>query len=353
MTVNWPDTVGTHGLVLPWHRPAWHGVPTTVALPQALLVAGPEGSGLPLFALALVQARLCQTPDKDGIACGACRSCEWFAAGHHPDVLRIGTDVASNPDADGEEGTVRPKATENREEATKSRNIPVADIRRATAFLQVAANSAAGRFVILSPADGMNAAAGNALLKVLEEPPTHTTLVLVSARESRLLPTVRSRCQVIRLPRPEREDALRWVAGQGVGNAALAMDLAGQAPLSAAALDSEFWTARGRLVGALARADGDPQGLTSVGEVLPLDLLLSLLHTWVCDCLMVAETGRVRYHTDQTATIARSARRQNRSALIAFEQRLREARRLVDHPLNTKLLAGDLLLAYAACEQNP
>jgi hypothetical protein len=61
-------------------------------------------------------------------------------------------------------------------------------------------------------------------------------------------------------------------------------------------------------------------------------------------------TGRVRYHTDRIANITAVAARLDIDALMAFEQRLRAARRLVDHPLSPKLVAGELLLAYAACE---
>lgn len=341
----------SHGGLLPWHRPLWSVVRSWPTLPQALLIAGPEGSGLPFFALALVQGRLCESVDPDtGLPCGRCRSCDWFASGHHPDVLRIGGDVAMAVDADLDAGEGRSKAAEARDEAAKSRNIPVGEVRRLTSFLQVPSHGQAGRFVLLSPADGMNTAAANALLKILEEPPARTTLVLVSSRESRLLPTIRSRCQLIRLPRPGRDESLRWLADCGVPKATLALDLAGQAPIAAASLDAEFWSSRDRLVGALGRKDVSGAALMMAGEALPLPVLLPILHSWVVDCIGVAMTGRLRYHTDQFNNVTGAAKRMDLDALMAFEQRLRAARRLVDHPLSPKLVVGELLLAYAACE---
>lgn len=347
-----PDpSLAAGGELLPWHRAAWDATRNSASQPQALLVTGPEGSGIPLFALALVQARLCENPETGtGVPCGRCRSCDWFVAGHHPDVLRIGNDVAVPGGSDAEVGDGQSKASETREESAKSRNIPVGEVRRITNFLQVPSNGAAGRFVILSPADGMNTPAANALLKILEEPPMNTTLVLASSRETRLLPTVRSRCQVIRLPRPDHDEALRWVTSRGVAKPALALDLSGQAPIAAAALDAEFWAARERLIGALGRKDVSGPALMAVGEALPLPILLPLLHSWVFDCLSVATTGRLRYHTDQAPAVTSAARRQDVDSLMAFEQRLRSARRLVDHPLSPKLVAAELLLAYVACE---
>jgi DNA polymerase-3 subunit delta' len=340
-----------HGELLPWHRPLWDLARTWRTLPQALLVVGPEGSGLPLFALALVQGRLCENAEPDsGLGCGRCRSCEWFAVGHHPDVLRIGGDVAVAVESDVDAGEGRSKAAEAREDAAKSRNIPVGEVRRLTNFVQVPSHGAAGRFVLLSPADGMNTAAANALLKILEEPPARTTLILVSSREGRLLPTVRSRCQLVRLPRPGRDASLRWLAERGVPKPALALDLTGQAPIGAASLDTEFWSSRDRLVGALGRRDVSGAALMLAGEALPLTMLLPILHSWVVDCLGLAMTGRLRYHTDQIANVTSAANRMDLDALMAFEQRLRAARRLVDHPLSPKLVVGELLLAYAACE---
>lgn len=341
----------SHGELLPWHRPLWDAVQAWRSLPQALLIAGPEGSGLPLFALALVQGKLCESADPgSGLPCGRCRSCDWFVAGHHPDVLRLGGDVALASEADVDTGDGRSKASEAREDTAKSRNIPVGEVRRLTSFLQVESHGGAGRFVLLSPADGMNTAAANALLKILEEPPARTTLVLVSSRESRLLPTVRSRCQLIRLPRPGRDASLHWLATRGVTKAALALDLAGQAPIAAASLDAEFWSTRDRLVGALGRKEISGAALMTAGEALPLPLLLPILHSWVVDCLGLAMTGRLRYHTDQLANVTGAAKRMDLDKLMTFEQRLRAARRLVDHPLSPKLVVGELLLAYAACE---
>ncbi len=330
--------------LLPWHRDAWMRLRQQPALPQSMLVTGPAGSGLSMFAMLVLGARLCAAPGPDGLPCGTCRPCEWRAAGHHPDMLRLGRDVELPSDASAED--VGEKGAKKSE---RSRGIAVGDVRELIAFMQVNANGGEGRCAILAPADSMNAAASNALLKILEEPPAGAAIVLASAHETRLLPTVRSRCHVIRLPRPTASESTAWLASAGVDRAALALDLAGQAPLAAAELTAEYWDARERLLGFLA-ADGRERrtGVRDLETVAP-QFVQAVLHTWVCDLISSCAAQRVRYHTDRRDALARASAAMSLPALLKFERRLRQAGALADHPLNPKLVVADLLLGYADC----
>ena len=77
--------------------------------------------------------------------------------------------------------------------------ITVDEVRRMRTFLHMSAADGGRRAVIVDPADEMNTAAANALLKMLEEPPHGVTFLIVSHQPSRLLPTIRSRCRELRL----------------------------------------------------------------------------------------------------------------------------------------------------------
>ena len=117
-------------------------------------------------------------PDLSGVKpsftiqpCGSCKSCRKIESGNHPDIIRL---KPSGP------------------------FIKIDQIRTLCQTLAMKPYEAAMRVVIISDAQAMNPAAGNALLKMLEEPPLQTILVLISAHTSDLLPTVVSRCQPIR-----------------------------------------------------------------------------------------------------------------------------------------------------------
>jgi DNA polymerase-3 subunit delta' len=155
-------------------------------LPHALLFTGDEGVGKKTTATALAMACNCLTLKStighhrahlDAIdACGDCGPCRKITGNHHPDIIR----VAPLPSV-----------------------IKVAQIRALLQALSLKPNEADRRVVILSDVQALNPEAGNALLKVLEEPPDRTLLVLTSRQTSDLLPTIVSRCQHIRF-RPLR-----------------------------------------------------------------------------------------------------------------------------------------------------
>lgn len=197
--------------VYPWHASVWTTLTADFArLPHALLLAGPAGLGKHDFAERLAAALLCAQPTVEG-ACGRCHSCQLLAAGTHPDLTRV------MPEED-------------------RRGIVIDQIRGLGTYLALRPHTAACKAAILSPADSMNLNAANSLLKILEEPPLGSILLLVASQPARLPATIRSRCQRLAFQVPERGSALSWLKGREGGDAAAALlDEAGGAPLLALA----------------------------------------------------------------------------------------------------------------------
>lgn len=152
--------------------------------PHAVVLAGPQGIGKATLAFHLAHFLLAN-PDPAGIGdiwppdptSGAFRQ---VASGAHPSVLHL---------------------TRPANERTKGFKtvVTVDEIRRVNRFLSMTAHDGGWRVVIIDPADDMNTNAANALLKNLEEPPAKTLFVLIAHSLGSLLPTIRSRCQTIRL----------------------------------------------------------------------------------------------------------------------------------------------------------
>jgi DNA polymerase III subunit delta' len=160
------------------HRPLLELLARAIArdtLPPSLIFAGPTGVGKRLTATALAQALNCERPidyaaGKD--ACGVCASCKRIARGVHADVLVI---------EPGDSGSI--KVDQVREAIDRTAYRPFEGRRR---------------LVVVDEADALIPEAQNALLKTLEEPPSASVFVLITARPDVLLPTVRSRCQRLR-----------------------------------------------------------------------------------------------------------------------------------------------------------
>jgi DNA polymerase III subunit delta' len=144
-----------------------------------LLVHGPRGSGKAEFVDDLLALSFCTEPDAGGRPCNACRGCRDARARAHPDLL-IGS-----PDAWRE-----------------SRGTGESIVAAARRWLLDAAGApmvAERRVVLIEHADRANEQTQNALLKALEEPTDRHTFILVADEPARLLPTIRSRCQTLRL----------------------------------------------------------------------------------------------------------------------------------------------------------
>lgn len=181
---------------LPWQEAVLQRLCSAAAqdrLPHALLLAGPRGTGKEVFARALAARLLCRVPLDTGAvgACGECDSCQLVAGGGHGDYRWL------TP----EEG---------------KRVIPIDAVREAIRFVQQTAGYGERKVLALYPAEAMNTASANALLKTLEEPAGNSVLLLISHRPGDLPATVRSRCQTVLLPAPTSAQSADWLVGQGV-----------------------------------------------------------------------------------------------------------------------------------------
>lgn len=326
---------------LPWHEAELR---TLLArrdrFPHALLVAGPAGMGKAVFTHALAQGLLCESP-RDGLACGACPACNWFSQGNHPDfrqLLPAAVEEDEGPEA--AEGT--------RETERKSVVIKVGQVRDVADFMALSTHRAGFRVLVLRPAEAMQPAAANALLKTLEEPPPSTAILLVSDRPSRLLATIRSRCQKLTLPMPPLETALAWLRAEGVAGAEEALALAGGSPLLArdlAEASQREW--RERAVAELARPDGAHALMFAAGvDRDRIEPLLFVMQTWVEDLLRVKQDAPPRRHRGHEAALRAKARRAPIQGLLGLDRELCQARRVAGHPLNAQLFAEYLLMTY-------
>lgn len=195
----------------PWLAEAWNRLQqarVADTLPHALLLRGRAGFGKRQLAEALVASLLCATPARTGPNCGQCRGCALLAAGTHPD-FRL----------------VQP------EDGAKS--IAIDQIRALGDFFTLRPHYGSRKLGLIAPADTMNRAAANSLLKLLEEPPAGGMLILVADRAERLPATIRSRCQSYALDRPDAVRLLGGEAGPALPFSAESLARSGGSPLIA------------------------------------------------------------------------------------------------------------------------
>ena len=169
------------------------------AVPQAVLLVGPDGVGKTTLALDIAAGLLC-TAALDERPCRACRACRLVEHGSHPDLHRLG------PAGPGRQVVIGGPEAKFR------------GVKDLVGELQLMPVEGGARVAIIESADRMNEDAQSALLKTLEEPPAGVTILLCADQEARLLPTVRSRCFRLRLGLVGARDIEAILADHGLAD---------------------------------------------------------------------------------------------------------------------------------------
>jgi hypothetical protein len=147
---------------------------------QTFLWAGPEGAGKKTYALALVRSLFC----KEGVECKGCSTCKQVLSKSHPDLFWVHRDHFWSDDP----------------EDRKKQGIVVDVAKRLSEKLNRAPFSAPFNVAVITDAESLNKDAQNVLLKTLEEPPANSLVILLAEKTGEFLPTVLSRCRLVRFP---------------------------------------------------------------------------------------------------------------------------------------------------------
>jgi len=337
--------------------------------PHAYLFVGPDGVGRRTLAVELGRLLLCEAPasranrgqlaplpDDFSLqqACGACRSCTGVSADTHPDLHLIYKELARYHD----------------DPAVRQRKMQELSIEVIRQFLigpaYRAASSGRGKLFIVLEAQLLSPAAQNCLLKTLEEPPSGVTIILICTRAEDLLPTTRSRCQLVRfgpLPlefvtemlaeediHPEQARFLAALTGGSIGQAKrlarselypLKRDLVARlgqgAPAAGPELAELLVAAMDTRAKALAKED---DSLTpAVARRRASQTLLELLGSVYRDALHLASgVGGELVHADQSQAIAALAGRFDPTTLAEILAQLSRYEQLLWRNVNAKLL---------------
>ncbi len=342
----------------PWQEETWRKV-AGAAPGHAIMLKGRKGLGKLDFALDLARYRLCESPSAAGRACGTCASCCWFGQGSHPNfrMLEPETQATASGEA-GEENRDGDAANDidpARSKKKPGRQIKVDQIRSLEDFIHLSRHQNGWRIILIHPAETMNLAAANALLKNLEEPPAQVMFILVAHQARHLPATIRSRCRQVAMPAPAAASAAEWLRQQGVSQPETDLALAGYAPL--AALEFSHSGSREQHSAFIERisAPGGADAIVFAEEFQKSDpaLVINWLQKWCYDLMSFCTAMTIRYHPDRREAVERAATGMDPRSLAGYLRTLAAARQLASHPLNPRLFLEELLISYPATRAVP
>jgi DNA polymerase-3 subunit delta' len=317
-------------------------------IPNSLIFAGPEGVGKKQFALEFARSIVCRQPRDHG-ACGECAACRRASVFEFPGPGAEGKDYdtvffSEHPDV----GMVIPF----------NRTLRVGSVRALESEANFRPYEASSRVFIIDDAHKMNDASSNALLKTLEEPPSTSHIFLISSKPDALLPTIRSRSQVLRfgpVPLPEIEhflltthqysqDDARLIAACSMGSVARAASLrsdefGGRFDDAVEVLESAI--VNKDLVTLLKKAEAASDSKNKRGFEDLLDILQALIHyIW---SVRLDPTRTVKIDPlDRLADAADS------SALAQWMRDIEDVRSALNVNINKRIAADALLARMAA-----
>lgn len=307
-------------------------------LPHGLLFAGPSRLGKRAVAEKLAMRALCAARAPGNEACGQCRSCKLYLSRNQMDPVEVRPDGSlAHPDGHPAHPDVRFISYAVNDKTHKLRSEIVIDqIRTMSSKLSLTPQYGENQVAIIEPADAINHAACNALLKTLEEPQPGRFLWLISAQPARLPATIRSRVQVMEFRLPQEGEARAWLIAQGhpAKQADEALSIArGHPGLAHAWLQQDALALRAEIVADLDRLTRDASAANTIAQ------------RWVGDDDVAL---RLRFAADVAAERARSANGYDIRPLAAWFDKANRTHELLRTTIRADLAVMELLLAWPA-----
>ena len=305
-------------------------------IPHALLFTGIDGIGKRTTAGLFSKACNCEALASGmsrgrfgGIPCCRCSSCRKIESGNHPDIIHI-----------------RPSGN----------IIKIAQIRNLCHILTMKPYEAKMRVVIISEAQHMNLEAANALLKVLEEPPEQTLIILTAVNTANLMPTIVSRCQVIRFGPISRENLMRMLCderGMEITTACMIAAMANGSISKAMAMSNDQWiNQRNWLIHELeALGSRSVRGVMAFAEKLSskkdtLPDTLEVILTWLRDLWVVRTDPEKIINIDRMDGVRSNSGRVPPTSLLAMMDAVQRAQKELQTHTNPRLMMETLMLQW-------
>ena len=309
----------------PWQEKAWLELNKSASkLHHAYLLIGPLGAGLERFANVFTSSLICKNLTDSMQACGKCQDCQWLST-EHPNL----------------------KVIDNKSEEGTSKNISIESIRSIKKFVELSSHSIGGKKVILiNNAESLTINAANALLKILEEPPENSFLILTAQNISSLLPTIISRCLMFKAPTPSADDARSFLKAEGYENLSSQLPLFSNLPLDVIAhqSDSDIFT---MVINEFTKG-GDFELMAIEPRWINGDFreTISLFQKWIYDIFLFKMTKKHHYFESKKENIKKLSEAADITKLLNLLKSVNNIKLISNKPINKDISFDNLMVEY-------
>lgn len=289
---------------------------------HALLVSGAARSGQQTLIDQLIQFMLCQSPQNNE-PCGKCSACVLYHEHNHPDLFTL---------------------TADNSEERKTLQIKVDQIRDVIEFAHRSLHLAVKKIIYIPRLAELNISSSNALLKILEEPPSNCIFVLQADDIARVLPTIKSRCFKYQLHKPTHEQALAEL--KDVPNAKFWLKYFDGEPL----FDVPFGHEQLDVLLATLQKPSIENIFALTKELDPkkigIDIILEFIFKWLSDLIQVNQGSNANYFSTYGESLHSLAKRLDKDKFYNLQSDIVFLLGWSSHPLNHKLQLENLLFKY-------
>lgn len=348
----------SHLQIYPWQNGVWDDL-IRRGLPHSILFYGASDIGKFEFGLTLAKFILCE--NKQGIhACDECDACLWFGSGNHPDfVIAIPEELEGRLNffkREDDSSSGPNKASKSSEEDKKqSKFIRIDQIRDVISNVEIRSHRGQSKVVLVYPVDAMQSAAANSLLKTLEEPPVNVIMILIANQIDKILPTIRSRCQLLAMPNPSYEQSMDWLKKQVVHLnisadtiSSILKSTGGSALKTLRILESkESSYSDERVLKFLLMAPAvNCQDILDVISSFSISEFVDTLQKLVHDLILMKAGIEPKYFPDYIKFSKDLFSRLDLNSLLIFSKILNESKKRSSHALNNKIQIEQILVQY-------
>ncbi|MHB1667517.1 DNA polymerase III subunit delta' [Thiomonas sp.] len=274
-------------------------------------------------------------------ACGQCPACRLRQAGTHPDLKRLlpealALELGMGQAADTEEAT-------SAEKRNPSKDISIDAVRSLVDWSHTTSHRGGFKVAVVYPLDAMGAPAANSLLKTLEEPPPSLYFLTGTHRLDRVLPTLRSRCQLQAMPRPQAVDALRALQAREIAQPEQVAHWCHHAVYEPEPASGMDWA---RSLLQTVTAGQGASAASAAGSTPQMPVAVAALQKLCVDMMRTQFRQQPLYLPADQSVLGRLASIASAPRLLAFWQRLGDYSRTATFPLHANLTAEALILEF-------